>query len=134
MKKNILVVDDTPANLDVMKGILSEDYNVTVVLSVSQMLESVVRKKPDLILSDIMMPVCDGFEGIKGLRSLPGMEYIPVIFVSAKDDTETEVKAFELGAEDYIRKPVSPPVVKARVARTMSRPVINPDYQPTRLF
>jgi len=134
MKNNILIVDDTPMNHDVIRSVLKDDYKVSSVLSVKQMLESVVRKRPDLILSDIMMPEADGFEGIQGLRHLPGMETIPVIFITAKNDVETEVKAFELGAEDFITKPISPPILKARIDRTMKRPVYHPDFQPARLF
>jgi serine phosphatase RsbU (regulator of sigma subunit)/CheY-like chemotaxis protein len=114
-KRSILAVDDTPENLDVVKGILSPDYTVKAATSGKMALKIAETQTPDLILLDIMMPEMDGYEVCKRLKSNPKTSEIPIIFLTAKDQTMDEAKGFELGAEDYILKPVNPPILKARV-------------------
>ena len=111
----ILVVDDTPANIDVVKGVLSESYFVQAAINGDMALKIVQKKKPDLILLDIMMPGIDGYEVCKRLKSDVTTHDIPVIFLTAKAEVEDETKGLELGAVDYITKPLSPPILKARV-------------------
>lgn len=111
----ILVVDDTPANIDVVKGVLSESYFVQAAVNGDMALKIVQKKKPDLILLDIMMPGMDGYEVCKRLKSDVTTHDIPVIFLTAKAEVEDERKGLELGAVDYITKPLSPPILKARV-------------------
>ena len=111
----ILVVDDTPANIDVVKGVLSEGYFVQAAINGDMALKIVQKKKPDLILLDIMMPGIDGYEVCKRLKSDVTTHDIPVIFLTAKAEVEDETKGLELGAVDYITKPISPPILKARV-------------------
>ena len=119
MKSNhvqtILVVDDTPENIDVMRGILKDDYKIKVALNGSKALQIVATSPPDLVLLDIMMPGVDGYEVCRRLKESAVTRKIPVIFVTAKGEIEDEAQGFELGAVDYITKPVSPPIVKARV-------------------
>ncbi|MEJ1297854.1 MAG: two-component system response regulator [Candidatus Sedimenticola sp. (ex Thyasira tokunagai)] len=115
-KQLILVVDDTPDNIDVLGGILSADYNIKAALNGEKALKIArTDPKPDMILLDIMMPGLDGYEVCQLLKADPVTSDIPVIFVTAKTETVDEQKGLELGAIDYITKPVSPPIVKARV-------------------
>jgi len=112
---NILVVDDDPANIDILLGVLSPHYKVKVAPSGALALKIAQQYVPDLILLDIMMPGLSGFDVIKALKSNPALNNIPVIFVTALGQGEDEEKGFELGAVDYITKPISPPLVLARV-------------------
>jgi len=115
-KKTILVVDDTPENIDVLFGVLSEDYKVKAAPNGAKALKIAQSEKPpDLILLDIMMPEMDGYEVCRLLKEDERTGDIPVIFVTAKTETEDENKGFEVGAVDYIIKPISPPIVRARV-------------------
>jgi response regulator RpfG family c-di-GMP phosphodiesterase len=113
---NILVVDDVPANLTLLIGILKEKgHRVRPVPSGKLAIMAVEHEPPDIILLDIMMPVMDGYETCRHLKENPKTRDIPVVFLTAKAEVEDEMKGFELGAVDYITKPISPPVVLARV-------------------
>jgi len=115
-KNTVLVVDDAPANLQVVRSILKDDFKIKVATSGAKALELVKTKPyPDLILLDVMMPEMDGYEVCGILKSTPEARDIPVIFLTGKTDTDDETKGFEVGAVDYIHKPFSPAVVKARV-------------------
>jgi putative two-component system response regulator len=115
-RRTILVVDDTPDNIDVLVGILQDEYNVKAATRGDRALRIVRGERPpDLILLDIMMPGMDGYAVCRELKKDPSTRHIPIIFVTAKIGVEDEVRGFELGASDYISKPVSPPVVKSRV-------------------
>jgi len=114
-KPIILAVDDTPENLDVVKGILATDYTVKAAINGKMALKIAKAQPPDLILLDIMMPEMDGYEVCRHLKANPQTAQIPVIFLTAKGQTEDEAQGLELGAADYIMKPVSPPILKARV-------------------
>lgn len=113
---SVLVVDDTPANLDLLVEILADRYDVRVALDGTSALEDMARDLPDLVLLDIMMPGMDGYEVCRRMASDPAMGKIPVIFVTAQETVEDEVRGFDCGGVDYITKPVSAPVVLARVA------------------
>jgi len=114
-KPVILAVDDTPENLDVVKGILSSHYTVKAAINGPMALKIVEKQPPDLILLDIMMPGMNGYEVCERLKSNPDTSNIPVIFLTAMDQTTDESKGFGLGAADYITKPVNPPILEARV-------------------
>jgi putative two-component system response regulator len=114
-RATILVVDDTPENIDVLVGILREDYRLKVARGGEQALRIVRTQPPDLILLDVMMPEIDGYEVCRQLKADATTRHVPVVFVTAKIDLADELRGLELGAVDYITKPVSPPVVKARV-------------------
>ena len=115
--KTLLIVDDSPENIDVLGGILKEDYKVKFAVSGAKALK-IARgtTPPDLILLDIMMPEMDGYEVCEKLKRNALTKNIPVIFVTSKNDTTDESKGFEAGCVDYIRKPVSPALVQARIA------------------
>jgi phosphoserine phosphatase RsbU/P len=115
-KKLVLVVDDAPANLQVMHSILKDDFKIRVATSGAKALDLVKAKpQPDLILLDVMMPEMDGYEVCGILKATPEARDIPVIFLTGKTEADDETKGFEVGAVDYIHKPFSPAVVKARV-------------------
>jgi adenylate cyclase len=115
-KPTILIVDDTPANLSLLSDALKSDYHVKVALHGEKALKIAFSgAPPDLILLDIMMPDMDGYEVCSLLKANQATRGIPVIFVTAKSEIEDETRGLALGAVDYITKPISPPIVKARV-------------------
>lgn len=115
VKYTLLVVDDTPENIDVLRGILGSEYAVKVANSGQLALKIVAAQLPDLILLDVMMPDMDGYEVCRRIKGNESTRHIPVIFVTALSEVADEMLGFELGAADYITKPVSPPIVHARV-------------------
>ena len=114
-RATILLVDDVPANLSLLSGILRDDYRIQLATSGAKALELVEAGAPDLILLDIMMPEMDGHEVCRRLKSNPNTCDIPVLFVTAQNQVEDEELGLTLGAMDYIHKPISPPIIKARV-------------------
>jgi adenylate cyclase len=112
----VLVVDDTPDNLSLMSGLLKDDYKVKVASSGEKALRiAAADHPPDLILLDIMMPGMDGYEVCRRLKADPKTRDIPVIFLTARAEMEDEKKGLDLRAVDYITKPISAPIVLARV-------------------
>ncbi|MGB8799739.1 MAG: SpoIIE family protein phosphatase [Candidatus Acidiferrales bacterium] len=115
-KKTILIVDDTPINIGVISGALKDSFATKVANSGEKALAIASGKdKPDLILLDILMPEMDGYEVCRRLKANPDTRDIPVIFLTSQTEAEDETKGFEVGAVDYIHKPFSAAVVKARV-------------------
>ena len=118
-KQTVLVVDDATENIDVIVGLLKDQYKVKAAVNGMKALKIVEKNAPDLILLDIMMPEMDGYEIIQALKDHPATRDIPVIFLTGKTEASDETKGFELGAVDYISKPFNPAVVKARVDTQM---------------
>ena len=116
MKQTILVVDDTVENIQLLEGVLSDNYNIKAAVNGKLALKLAEKFKPDLILLDIMMPEMDGYEVCTKLKENELTSDIPVIFVTAMSEDQDEAKGFEVGGIDYITKPISPVVVKARVS------------------
>jgi len=115
-RTTVLVVDDTPDNLALMSSLLKDAYKVKIANDGQKALRIAASDSPpDLILLDIMMPGMDGYEVCRRLKRDPRTMNIPVIFLTARSEVEDEKKGLELGAVDYITKPVSPPIVMARV-------------------
>jgi putative two-component system response regulator len=115
-RATILVVDDTPDNLQLVSDLLKDKYKVQVANSGERALKVAMgENQPDLVLLDIMMPGMDGYEVCRRLIADPKTRDIPIIFLTAKATVEDEEMGFELGAVDYITKPISPPIVLARV-------------------
>jgi PleD family two-component response regulator len=118
----ILIVDDVPANIKVLGGTLKADYDVIFATNGEDALAIVYSNQlPDLILLDIMMPDMDGYELCEMVKGDPRTRDIPIIFISAKDAEHDETKGLSLGAADYIVKPFSPAIVKARVETQLER-------------
>src|SRR5512142_2734958 len=115
-KPLILIVDDTPANIQVLADALRGEYRVKVATNGRTALELATRDGgPDLVLLDVMMPGMDGYEVIRRLKANDVTRNVPVIFITAKSDPGDETQGFELGAVDYSVKPFHMPVVRARV-------------------
>jgi sigma-B regulation protein RsbU (phosphoserine phosphatase) len=115
-KKVVLVVDDAPSNIQVVQSILKDEYRIRIATSGERALELMkVAPLPDLILLDVMMPGLDGYQVCERLKAAPETRDVPVIFLTGLTDVDDETKGLEAGAVDYIRKPFSTAIVKARV-------------------
>lgn len=115
-QERILIVDDTPENLEILTGILRPHYKVLVALDGDNAIAIAHKEpKPDLILLDVMMPDINGYEVCEQLKAHPATAHIPVIFVTAMNEVENERLGFELGAVDYVTKPINPVLVLARI-------------------
>jgi putative two-component system response regulator len=116
----ILAVDDEASNLQLLRQILQDHFRLRFAKDGPRALELAREETPDLILLDVMMPGMSGYEVCAALKADPALAAVPVIFVTALNDTSDEVEGFEAGAVDYITKPVSPPIVRARVRTHLS--------------
>ncbi|MFO7599298.1 MAG: diguanylate cyclase [Candidatus Desulfacyla sp.] len=115
-KNQILMVDDSPVNVRILVDALQSDYELSVATNGPDALEIAgSRPPPDLILLDIMMPGMDGYEVCRLLKEDDATRDIPIMFVTGKNEDQDETKGLELGAVDYITKPFSIPIVKARI-------------------
>jgi len=115
-RPTVLVVDDTPDNLTLLSGLLKDAYRVKVATNGEKALTAAQGDdKPDLILLDIMMPGLSGYDVIARLKANPATRHVPVIFLTSMSAAEDEKKGLEMGAADYITKPISAPIVLARV-------------------
>ena len=112
---SLLVVDDQPLNIQTLYQIFSDVYQVRVATTGAQALEACAEQLPNLILLDVMMPDMDGHEVCRRLKAGAHTKEIPVIFVTAQNDPHDEALGLELGAVDFITKPVNAAVVRARV-------------------
>ena len=121
-RKTVLVVDDTPANIQLVSGLLRERYKVKAATSGEKALKIArVDPAPDLILLDVMMPEMDGYEVCRRLQGDPTTQAIPVIFLTGNDDEGERREGLALGAVDYITKPVEPADLDARVEHWIGR-------------
>ena len=115
-QKTILIVDDTPANIAQLRGLLKGIYKIKIANNGFQALRIMEgNPAPDLVLLDIMMPEMDGYSVCERLRANLSTQDIPIIFLTAKSEISDETKGLSMGAVDYITKPISPPIVLARV-------------------
>jgi putative two-component system response regulator len=120
-KQVVLIVDDTPDNITLLSALLKDNYKIKIATNGVKALHiASTLPSPDLILLDVMMPEMDGYETCKRLKSNPATAEIPVIFLTAKSQVSDEEMGLKLGAVDYISKPVSPPIVLARVATQLN--------------
>ncbi len=111
----VMVVDDTKANIDILVEVLSSDYEVSVAIDGKSAIEDIALNPPDLILLDIMMPEMDGIQVCRHLKGSSEFRDIPIIFLTAKTDTESIVEGFQVGAVDYISKPFNVTELLVRV-------------------
>lgn len=122
MAKKILVVDDEPSVLRLLGYTLQgEGYEVVTSESGLEAIDIALRERPDLVLLDIMMPDMDGFEVCRRLRATPHLADLPIIMITAKTQTEDKVAGFQVGADDYITKPVEPLEMLARIRAVLAR-------------
>lgn len=115
-KASILIVDDLPENLLILEDLLFDDYNIFTSVDGEQALQFLQQHPEiDLILMDVMMPVMDGFEACQKIKASTLHKDTPLLFITSLDSTDDETYGLSLGAEDFIQKPFSPPVVKSRI-------------------
>jgi putative two-component system response regulator len=115
MQKTIFIVDDSNTNLMTAKTALDGTYKTFAATSVARMFKLTEKIIPDLILLDVDMPEMNGFEAMAALKSDEKLKTIPVVFLTSKNDSESEIRGFEMGALDFINKPFSPPVLLKRI-------------------
>jgi diguanylate cyclase (GGDEF)-like protein len=115
VRHRLLIVDDQPANIRVMAEALRDQYELFFATSGSKAIEMANGNAIDLVLLDVNMPDMDGFEVCRKLKSDEHTSRIPVMFVTAREEVEDETRGFDVGAVDYISKPIRPPIVRARV-------------------
>jgi DNA-binding NarL/FixJ family response regulator len=122
MSKRLLVVDDEPNLLRAVAAILrGEGFEVSTARSGREALVSVAQSLPDLIVSDVRMPGMDGFELARKLRSAPNFALVPIIFLTAKDETEDRVEGFQAGVDVYLTKPFEPNELVAVIKNILQR-------------
>lgn len=119
-RPRLLVVDDEPTNLQVLRHVLDKDYRLLFATDGTRALQLARQQQPRLVLLDVMMPGMDGYAVCAALKADPATAAIPVIFVTALTDAADETRSFDAGGVDYITKPVSAPVVRARVRTHLS--------------
>ena len=119
-RPRLLLVDDEPTNLQVLRHILQADYRLLFATDGERALQVAREQRPDLVLLDIMMPNMDGYAVCCALKADAATASIPVIFITALNDSQDETAGFDVGGVDYLTKPVSPPVVRARVRTHLS--------------
>ena len=126
MKPLVLIVDDTPANLSLLANLLKPSYDIRVANSGAKAIElAQVKPLPDAILLDVMMPNIDGWTVCEKLKAIEETAYIPILFLTAKNSIQDEEHGLNLGAVDFISKPISPPIVLARLRAHLQ----NREYQ-----
>lgn len=111
----ILVIDDEPANIEIVTAVLEDDYDICFALSAEQAIPIAHEARPDLILMDVMMPGMDGYQLCRIFKADPALAEIPVIFATALGDDEAEIRGLAVGAIDYVTKPIRPAALQRRV-------------------
>ena len=130
MKKHtILVVDDDRTNLQIARDVLAEDYELQLAISGEMALKFVRKRKPDLILIDLMMPGMDGKETIRRIRETPAGQDVPFVFLTANLNPEAEAECLNMGASDFITKPIVPAVLERRISRILELEDYHRDLQ-----
>lgn len=120
--RRILIVDDTPANLALVRSVLAGDgYALNEAKDGAAALDMIRSEKPDLVLLDLMMPVMDGFAVLERVRGPMGLMHLPILILTAKGEAESQSLALETGADDYLTKPFAPAVLKARIKALLRR-------------
>lgn len=122
----ILIVDDEPLNIQFLETLMSDQFDVIFDTNGENALAIVKSGNPDLIVLDIMMPGLDGYEVCRRLKADPETQFIPVIFITAKEGEEDEARGLELGAVDYITKPFNPEIVKRKITNHIQQITARP--------
>ena len=131
-KYGVLIVDDEKTNLEVLISILSPNYTVYMTKSGAAAIEMANKYLPDIILLDILMPDMNGFDVLVALKASDKTRGIPVIVITGLDSVEDEEKGFDLGAADFIHKPFSVKIVKAKVQKQIHFETMAKEYQRLR--
>lgn len=120
-KRRVLIVDDDPDNRHFISRVLEQFWIIEEVNSAIKGLAAIEKNRPDIVISDIMMPLMDGFEFLEKLKSTPGNESLPVILLSGRDEDETQIRAKKAGASGYFIKPVDCNALAARIRSLLPR-------------
>ncbi len=115
IQQTILIVDDAPANIEVLSAAIGDSYEILFATDGREAIRLAFEVIPDLILLDVLMPGMGGYDVCRSLKNNPALRDIPVIFITALDQEDQETKGLELGAVDYITKPFYPAIVRLRV-------------------
>ena len=115
MKGHILIADDEPTNLDILVDIFEENYEISIAVNGEQALDLARTALPDLILLDVMMPVLNGYEVCAELKQDAATADIPVIFITGLSEDQAETQGLDVGAVDYVTKPINPKIIQKRV-------------------
>jgi len=121
----ILIIDDTPTNIQLLGEALEQNYTVQIAISGAKGLQLAQKNPPDLILLDIMMPEMDGNEVCARLKKDDNLKHIPIIFITALNDMETEIQSLALGAADFLHKPINISIARLRIANILEREAIH---------
>ncbi len=131
-KPRILAIDDTPANLLTLGAALSAEFDLQIATSGAMGLELAAQSPPDLILLDVMMPGMDGYEICRRLKASPRLRLLPVIFVTALGESESESAGLALGATDYITKPIDVEIARQRIRNLLEREQLRKEVEAQR--
>ena len=132
LRASILAIDDTPANLHTLGAALASDFDVRVATSGNMGLTLAEELPPDLILLDIMMPGMDGYETCQRLKANPGLKDVPVVFITALEGAGAELKGLDLGAVDYITKPIKVDIARKRIHNILDREMLRKEVRSQR--
>ena len=132
LRARILAIDDTPVNLMTLGAVLEGEFELQFATSGPAGVALALKCPPDLILLDVMMPEVDGFETFKLLRARPALQHIPVVFVTALNDVDSEVTGLSLGAADYITKPINVAIARHRIRNLIEREQLRKEVQTQR--
>lgn len=116
----VLIVDDSPESIDVLRGVLASEFRVCVAINGAKALDIAPSLHPDVILLDVMMPGMDGYETCRRLKAIDSLALVPIIFVTTMGETDSQLRGLELGAVDYITKPYAASLVRSRVRTQVS--------------
>ena len=130
--RRILAIDDTPANLITLGAALTGDYEVQFACNGQEGLDLARKSPPDLFLLDIMMPGMDGYEVCRQLKADPRLSAIPVIFITAMSESGAEASSLELGAADYLAKPIDISIAKLRIHNLLEREALRKQVEQHR--
>ena len=131
----ILLVDDEPDILEILKyNLKKEGYEVFVASNGVEGLEIARRELPQLIVLDVMMPEMDGIETCREIRAHEGLENVLVAFLSARNEDYTQIAGFEVGADDFITKPIRPRIFVSRIRALLRRLSVGPSMEPVQQF
>lgn len=119
-KKTILVIDDSKQSLDIITHILQDNYSVITTTDCHNLIRIFNKTIPDLILLDVIMPKISGYEVMREIRLIDPLSHIPVLFLTAIDDEESQLQGLNLGALDYVTKPFNPKILKAKIKNYIS--------------
>ena len=120
-KGKVLVVDDEELNLKLIEAYLNEEYEIITAQSGTEALNKIIRDKPDIVLLDIMMPQINGYDVCKSIKENDATRFIPVVMCTALSGSEAKVKAIEIGADDFLTKPINREELFARIKSLLKK-------------